>query len=253
MLTKHNLTTPKLEQVVNLSTNHMMFTDFIKQLWQIRRDGGFLHTIMTVLSMCIPENLFHARGFLIVARKLNNPPVHKKVAVAGVRSATTDDLHLLAQCGYPPLVLNHWFEQGARAWLIEEEGKLLSCYWLNGNELYPLYDWLVIKSTAEDVWAAWWWVAHDHRKQGLAYKIRLPAVSEYACAGFTQMLGAVDMLNGNSKGGCNKLGFKTVGRLIVLRVLGITLVRFGRSWHIGHWTRDSALELSMDELWRQNE
>ena len=224
-----------------------MFLDYIKQ---IQRDGGFLYTIMRALHSHVSRRLFHARRFLILARELNDSSRHMKAEAAEARAATRDDLDLLSQCGYPQFVLNQWFEQGAHAWLIEREGKLLSCYWLDGSDFYALYNWLVIQSTPQEASILWWWVNHNNRKQGLGDQVRRLGISEYACAGFTHILSAVNVLNHNAIERCNKLGLKMMGHLFVLRILGITLVRFGRSWHIGRWSANSTLNLSIETLRR---
>ena len=78
-----------------------------------------------MLNNYVPKSLFHINGFLIVARKLEPDSVAAPIVVSDVRAATTDDLDLLSQCGHPPLVLNQWFEQGAEAWFIEQEGQLV--------------------------------------------------------------------------------------------------------------------------------
>lgn len=231
------------------------FISFIKpwrEFWQRSREDGFLFTLITLLYKFIPETLFHAKGFIIVSLEPHESATRQAEAL-GVRAATPDDLDLLSHCGYRRPVLAYWLERGARAWLIEREGELLGCYWLDGHERYYLYDWLVIKSAPKDVWVLWWWIAREHRKQDLAYQIRIPGVSECARAGFTQMLGAVDMLNHNGVKGCEKMGCTTVGRLLILRILGLTFVRCGRSLRVGRWDFASVLELPMEELLSKTE
>ncbi len=225
-----------------------MFINLIKQVRQIRRDGGALYTASTILHNYLPSYLFHARGFLIIVRELDDLSVHKNIVVTDARSATRNDLDLLSQCGYPQLILEQWFEQGARAWLTKQEGELLSCYWLDGKGSYALYDWLVIRSTKTDAWILWWWVNPNYRKRGLGDQVRLLGIAEYANAGFTHILSAIDVLNSNAVERANKLGLKTVGYVFILRVLGLQFVRFGRTWHIGRWTPDSPLEPTMKDL-----
>jgi hypothetical protein len=223
-----------------------------RQFWRMSRENGFLFALMTLLYKWVPEWLFHAKGFVIV-RVEPHESLSSQADALSVRRATPDDLDLLSHCGYPQSILADWFDRGARAWLIERERRLLACYWLDGNDRYYLYDWLVIKSAPKDVWVLWWWVARSHRKQELAYQIRRLGVLEYARAGFTQILGAVDMLNHNALRGCEKMGSKAVGRLFIVRILGLTFVRFGRSLRVGRWGLGSVLELPKEELlWKEN-
>lgn len=227
-----------------------IFIRFIKswrEFWQTSQYQGFLFTLVTVIYNFIPQSLFHAKSFALVTKKPYESSISKAEAL-GVRPATLYDINLLSHCGYPRPVLAHWFERGARAWLIEREEKLLACYWLDENESYYLYDWLVLKSAPKNVWAIWWWVAPEYRKQHLANQVRIPAISEYARAEFTQILGVVDRLNGNALRATQKLRWKFVGGLFILRILGITFVRFGDSFRVGRWDFDSVLELPIEEL-----
>lgn len=224
-----------------------MLSEFIKQFRRIRQDGSFLFALSRMLNGCIPAHILHVSQFLIVGREPKRT-ASDPLVVSGVRAATVADLDLLADCGHPQPILNQWFEQGADAWLIEREGKLLSCYWLDGTNRYFLYDWLVIQSTSSDAWVSWWWVSPAHRGEGLAYQVRQLGVSEYARAGYTRIWGVINVLNGNAKGVTDKLACKTAGRLSIFRILGVTIVRFGRTRHIGRWNADSVLELSMADL-----
>ena len=218
-----------------------------RQFWRMSRDDGWLFTAIKVLNGFVPESIFHAKGFIIVTGEPHESPTDQANEL-GVRQATKEDLDLLSNCGYPQSILRRWFKRGARAWLIEREGKLLACYWLDGNDRYYLYDWLVIRSTPNDFWVLWWWVAHGYRRQDIAYQIRTTGVSEFARAGFTRLIGVVDSLNRNALRASQKLGWKSIGRLFILRILGITFVHFGKSLRIGRWSLGHALELPLEEL-----
>lgn len=222
-----------------------MLTYLRKQIKRSRQAGGLRYTFMRMLHSYIPTHLFHARRFLIIARELRHPSYYTNAATPDARPATQADVRLLSQCGYPQFILNQWLERDARAWLVEREGELLSCYWLNGAGSYFLYNWLAFDAAEQDVWILWWWVNGNYRKQGFGDQVRLRGIAEYATTGFTHILSAVDVLNKNAVERCNKFGLETIGRLFVLRILGVTVVRFGRSWHIGRWTAASPLHLSL--------
>lgn len=227
-----------------------IFADLInswRQFWRMSREDGWLFTAIKVLYGRVPESLFHAKGFIIVTGEPHESSTGQTCDIE-VRSASPEDLDLLSDSDYPKSILRRWFKRGARVWLIEHEGRLLACYWLDGNDRYHLYDWLVIKSEPKDVWVLWWWVAHGYRRQNLAYQIRTPGVLEYARNGFTRMLGAIDAMNRNALRASQKLGWKPIGRLFILRGLGITFVYLGKSLRIGRWDLGHVLELPMDEL-----
>ena len=174
-------TSPNFARSVN------SWAEWVKRI----REDGLLFTVSNVLHRSIPESLFHARKFLIFAGRLARD-LPGSSATTYVRRATFDDVDVLSKCGYPPSVLRHWLIRGAHGWLIDREGELLACYWLDGNDRYNLYDWLVIKASSKDVWVLWWWVARKYRGQIFAYKVRIPGRIEYANAGFSQILGNHD-------------------------------------------------------------
>lgn len=218
-----------------------------QSFWRMRRENGLLLTLLKLLHQFIPNYLFYAKRLAIMAREARDSSTSQAKALGG-RAATPNDLELLSDSGYPQSVLASWFERGARAWLIEREGKLLGCYWLDENEGYDLYDWLIIKSAPKDIWALWWWIAPEHRNQGLALQIGKLGGSESARAGFTRILAAVDGFNHRALRATQKFGWQVCGHLLILRILGVTLVRFGNSLRIGRWDESSVLELPMAEL-----
>lgn len=232
-----------------------MFSAFIKP-WpsfsQMNREGGFLFRVLKLLHQFIPNDLFYAKRVAIIAREARDSSTNQAKALGG-RAATPDDLELLSDSGYPQSVLASWFERGARAWLIEREGKLLGNYWLDENERYNLCDWLIIKSEPKDIWALWWWIAPEHRHQGLALQIGKLGGSESARAGFTRILAAVDGFNHRALRATQKFGWRVCGHLLILRILGVTFVRFGNALRIGRWDESSALELPIAELFSKAE
>ena len=89
------------------------FSEPWREFWRMSIDDGFLITAIAVLYRYIPESLFHARGFIIVADEPHESPVDQS-GNREVRPATLDDLDLLSNCDYPESILRHWFEGGAR-------------------------------------------------------------------------------------------------------------------------------------------
>ncbi len=217
-----------------------------RQFLRGSRADGVLFTMVTVLYRHIPNDLFHAKGFVIVTEELTRHCLVANMSPPEVRRATPKDLDLLSKCGLPRSVLRGWFTQGAQAWLTECQGELLACYWLDSNERYHLYDWLVLKSPQTEVWILWWWVHPQHRRQDLAYQVQKPGVSQCAHAGLKRMLGVVDRLNRNAIRATQRIGWSPLGRVFVLRILGFSLVKFNRSTHVGRWSWDDPLELSLE-------
>ncbi len=218
-----------------------------RRIWRENREAGLLYMAMTFVHMRIPESLFDLRGYLLVACDLRHSPSSQEID-SEIRRATPEDLNLLSACGFGPSRLRAWFERGARAWIIERRDRLLACYWLNANDRYPLYDWLVLKATPKDVWVLWWWVDRQHRGQNLAYRVRVPGVRDSARAGCTRMLGMVDLLNRPAVKASQKLKWKTIGRLYVVQLGGVAAVFAPRLFRIGRWSLDMPLELPLDRL-----
>ena len=219
-----------------------------RELWRKRREVRPLFAAMTLLHTLIPHSLFHVKGYFLFACDVRDSPSIDETDPE-IRPATPEDLDLFGAfevtegITLPRSVLRAWFLRGARVWIIERGSRLVACYWLDTNSSYYLYDWLVLKASPKDVWALGWWVARDHRGQGLAARIRRPGVSACAHAGYTRILGAVDMLNHSSIRASHKVGCKHIGRFFVLRIMGFTLIHFGRTLRLGRWSSGDPLEL----------
>ena len=124
---------------MNIICRFVVFMRSGQQLWQRCQDEGFLFTLITQIQGLIPERILHTKGCILYALEPQVQETSQAVAL-GVRTATPDDLALLTQCGYIEPQLAYWFEKGVSAWLIERDGKLLGCYWLDGGRDYDLYD-----------------------------------------------------------------------------------------------------------------
>ena len=167
---------------------------------------------------------------------------------AGVRPANLDDLPLLATADCPRLICCRWFQRGARAWLIEQDGRLVACFWLHETAQYQLYDWLVLKTAGQEVWVVWWWVDRHCRGRDSAYRVRVPGVLEFARTGCTRMFGMVDVLNRGAVAATQKLNWKTIGRLYLVQFAGVTAVFAPRLFRIGRWSLGAPLEIELDRL-----
>ena len=96
---------------------------------------------------------------------------------------------------------------------------------------------------AQDFFGARIWVSPDYRGQGIA-----PKVIRYARAYFLntdrwRSLGIINGLNKSSRRACAKTGIAETGRILYLRLLGITYLHYGRINRIGFWNAGNRLEI----------
>lgn len=213
---------------------------------------GLLYTVQLLLKQYIPSILFAVNSMEINGsdvRNLRRAPESDP----NIRWASTDDFDFLVTSGYYSAEQTRaLFARGARAAILVREGELLACMWLEAKaqvgESLVNEDWLRYALSPTDFWTINAWVASDERGRDVYAQVRDFAASDYARAGFTRLVGAVDSLNRNSLRAGRKKGARPIGRLYFLRFLGFTLVRFAGSTHFGWWGLGRRFVLPIERL-----
>ena len=141
---------------------------------------------------------------------------------------------MLIATGASPKTARGWFEHGGRVAVIERAGKVLAYYAVRVKH-HDEYDWLRIDLSPADIWTQVTWVAPEWCGRGLYPTVRSFALSEYANAGYNRLFAVIDVLNRNSIRASTKRGSVILGRMGFVRVLGFTVVCFGRSVRLGWW------------------
>lgn len=204
------------------------------KLWRMLREVGVGYTALRVLDRFVPNNLFHARGFFIVAWDLREFPPQREAGL-GIRPAWPRDCEALAQFGPPTPELLRRFEHGAHAWIVERDGRPVAYNWVQSGPWHK-YDWLVLEKTPNDMFAIEVQVAHGYRRHGFAGLLRRHVASRCMRAGCDRMVGTIESRNRNALAAASKLGYRPIGRVFVLRFLGIGLIGYGRVLRVGRWS-----------------
>jgi hypothetical protein len=62
------------------------------------------------------------------------------------------------------------------------------------------------------------------------------------------MLGLIDATNRNSYRALGKLGYVPIGRLRYLRILGLAVIRVGKTWGLGVWRGETPLQIPVSAI-----
>ncbi len=159
-----------------------------------------------------------------------------------IRWAGAEDVELLAQMGWPEPKLRALFERGARVAMLERDGALVGCLWIEPTAHNP-YDWLRFNLSPEDLWVIYTWVDPGHRGQRLFGRLRRFIALNCICEGYTRLLSAIGKENTPSLRANAKTPNRILGRILYLRCLGITVLRARGRLDVGWWAVGRQLEL----------
>ena len=204
-----------------------------RRAWRKIREVGPLYTAHLAANRFIPEALFQVRALMITERD----PRHRPSVLdhdPGFRWITLEDFNSIAALRRLPRPLWAELEAGNRALILERDDDVIS-YFLYPSDSHHQASWVRFEFLPTDIWTIYTWVAPEYRGQGIHAHVRNFAASELEQAGYTRELSTIDALNRNSLRAHTKLGGWFIGRIFFLRILGLTLVRVGRSVRIGWW------------------
>ena len=164
-----------------------------------------------------------------------------------IRWATSSDLDALARFqGRPVDLVRARMESGVRTVIAVQDGRLIGAIWYNPRSA-EMDDWLRFTTAPGTVWAIGTRVAPDYRGQHLFRRMARLGMSYYARAGYSRVFGWIEALNRNSLRASAGVGSIVVGRVLTFRMLGLSLVYFDGSLHLGRWHANRVLELRVDQ------
>jgi hypothetical protein len=214
---------------------------------KIRLEGP-VYTLQSLAHRFLPE-LFYVNSFVIFAldpeRFSESAPAATETD-APVREAELADIDRLAINGRSRELVRERFAHGARAWILERNGRTLGHAWLDpGGLLSEHCLWLT--AGPGDVWAMDGWVDPALRGKGNYTRVKSRAAEVLFGAGKCRILSLVDALNRSSIRANRAIGSRPVARGAVVRLFGISLVVFQGHWHLGHWTPRRPLRLALKD------
>jgi GNAT superfamily N-acetyltransferase len=228
-----------------MSFNASSFRPWAK-FWRMLKELGPAYTFQQVLGHFVPHSLFHAGGFVVVAWDLRQSPPRREPG-AGIRPARRKDCEALAQqLGPSSTELLRRFERGAHVWIVERDGRPVACNWVRSAKSWYKFDWLALEKEPTDMFALEIKVAHGYRRHGFAGLLRRHVASRCLRAGCTRMVGTIDTGNRNALLAADKVGYRRIGRVFVLRIVGLGLVRYAGTVHVGRWSAPRPLSIPLE-------
>lgn len=168
-----------------------------------------------------------------------------------IRPVTQADAHLFERAGFPG-ALERKLADGP-GWLMLDQDRLVAWSFLGLAES-EIDGWLVIQTGRPTaLWGAGSWVHRDYRGSGLASKVRSHSVKWYLEQGYREQFSWINLVNHSSLRSWRKQGAREIGRITCFRWFGLALVHDGRRWHLGRWSADRPLVLSMENIRRDRD
>lgn len=212
------------------------------------REEGLPRTLLLVLDRALPRRLIEVVLVTIVEMDLAAPP-GDEADPSGIRWSTPADLDGLAVCGRDPATIRARLERGARAAVLEANGRPVAFEWYQTERhASEIYDWLRVRLPPRCVFGFDAVVLPEFRGRGCIAKVRSFARREYAGAGFERLLGGFLFLNRSALRASRKSGFRPVGRIFCLRLPGLQLIRLGGRPGTGLWRLNRREDLPLAAL-----
>jgi len=207
---------------------------------------GFAYTLYLILLRVSSPRVFESKKFFVITCDL--PPCGSRPPSAeGFREAAREDMALFTRFGDSEREIRHRFALGRRVWVIERGGRFLACDWLGGSVRH-VSDWFLLEGSEGDVWSSYIAVDKEYRGMGLGPLLKSLVLQECARLGFKRGLGSIATLNRISVRALSKVGYKPIGRVFFLSLLGFSAVRCGSKWRFGTWSRKRPLRVSLGEI-----
>ncbi len=205
-------------------------------------DTGVFYSIQNFLWRIVPSWLFDINIWIVTAT--DHSAFKPSATPPGIRWANERDISGLTACGVDRTALVDGLARGDKYAVYEREDRILG-YAIYETNTHDQENWLRFRFGTHDFFGARIWVAPEFRGQGIA-----PQVIRFARAYFLQKdrcrsLGIINGLNKSSRRACAKTGIVESGRILYLRLLGLTYLHYGRINRIGFWNAGNRLEISL--------
>lgn len=218
----------------------------LARVWFRVREVGLVYTLYLVLQHLSSRRFLQCQRMFIMALPIDTDLLDGQPHPR-VREATRDETHRIAAIGGPVEDVEDHFARGDRCWVFERAGRLLACDWIR----YSAQDrigWIILGKEPDEIWSAGILVDRRERGQGIAPELRSQVIRECARNGIRRMLGFIDTPNRNSVRALARVGYRPLGILFYLRILGFAVVHSGNRWRFGTWRDRSPLHLSMCDI-----
>lgn len=208
--------------------------------WRKVSDIGLFYTIQTFFWRIVPSWLFDINVWVVTAT--DHHAFKSGETDPGIRWANERDIGELEACGIDRAALVDGLARGVKYAVCERDTKII-CYAIYETDTHDQENWLRFRFGAHDFFGARIWVAPEFRGQGIAPQVIRFARAHFLKTDRSRSLGIINGLNKSSRRACAKTGIAETGRILYLRLLGITYLHYGRINRIGFWNARHRLEI----------
>jgi GNAT superfamily N-acetyltransferase len=212
------------------------------------RESGPLYTLQLLAERVVPKSLLDIRVVILCELDLGD----------ALNATQSDpDIHLAKPDEFDRLVRHHGVLSGMRTklgpatqlWVLEEGDEIGAFMWLNPHVLQPS-DWLRIELSEDSIAGVFLWVSPERRGTGLGPLMNRHVSHECARAGHVRIVSTVDSLNRNSLRADEKVGYRRIGKILVLRIFGFGGIFCNGMSRLGWWTSKHPLVVPVEEVER---
>lgn len=210
------------------------------------REVGIVYTLYLALQHLSSRRFFQCQRMFIIALPID-AALPEAQPHPCIREAMRDETRRIAAIGGPMGDVEDHFDRGDRCWVFERDGKLLACDWIR-HSAQDRIGWIILGKKPDEIWSAGILVDPNERGQGIAAQLRSQVIHECARGGVRRMLGFIDTPNRNSVRALARVGYRPLGILFYVRILGFAVAHCGKQWRFGAWRDGSPLRLSMCDI-----
>jgi RimJ/RimL family protein N-acetyltransferase len=212
------------------------------------REVGLPYTLQLLVERFVPRILLDARVVYLCELDLSD---------ALTANRPDPEIHLAEAEEFDHLVAHHEVVStlqeklgpGVLLWLLGRSSEIEAFMWLNSKAIQPSH-WIRFELAPNEIAGIFLWVSPDRRGAGLGPRMNRHVSHESARSGFTRIVSTVDALNRNSLRADEKVGYRRIGKVFIIRILGFGGVFCRGVVRLGWWTTRRPLALPVAEIER---
>lgn len=138
---------------------------------------------------------------------------------------------------------------GVGLWILELHDEITAFMWLDSQVIRPS-SWVRLELAPDEIAGIFLWVSPERRGAGLGPRMNRHISHECAGAGYARIVSTVDAWNRNSLRADEKVGYRRIGKIRILRILGFGGIFCRGLVRLGWWTKRRPLVVEIDTIER---
>lgn len=199
-----------IKRIRNLATT-------VRNLVTLVRMMGPAWLLERAFQRILPSRYVEVHRFLMIEQRAANLDFSEAVR-PGIRWATPDDIDSSRSLGYTPEICRRLFARGARARILEEDGRIVSFSWAESPTAGQMG--IIFECEPGEIFHTLGFTVPDRRGQGIHKSVQLDGARELVQThGYERFLFVIPNLNRASRQGLKKKNTLSVlGTVFVLRL-----------------------------------